>query len=177
MTELNNHQIIIRHFKTHHNKINYSNSYKEAVPYINFINKYINKYNITDIEIITSPLERTLMTSLIIYIKLCDTNNIKIHKPKISKYLERDPSKERNNSIKKYFNKNYKSAGNLVLNITHSSIYSTVFTGIISGMNDNINDKINIDDIVKNKKISEHSLSFINDCNNKIKYGFNLKME
>lgn len=169
-----NHHIIIRHFKTHNNKIDYTNSYKEALPYINFIKKYISKFGINEIEIRTSPLERTLITSLILYIKIKDIEGINIHKPRINKYLERDPSKERQDSILKHFKSNYKTENKLIINITHSSVYSRVFTSLMSGMS---KETIHLKDITNEKKIHAHSLSFLTDINNEVKYGFNLLME
>lgn len=169
-----NHQLIIRHFKTLNNKIDYTNSYKEAIPYINFIKKYINKFGIKEIEIRTSPLERTLITSLILYIKIKDIEGITVHKPRINKYLERDPSKKRQESINKYFKSNYKTENKLIINVTHSSVYAKVFTSLMSGMS---TDEINLKDISNEKRIHAHSLSFLTDIGSDIKYGFNLLME
>jgi len=172
--EENNHHIIIRHFRTHNNKIDYTNSYKEAIPYINFIKRYINKFGIKDIEIRTSPLERTLITSLILYVKFKDMEGINIHKPRINKYLERDPSKQKQDLILKHFKSNYKTQNKLVINVTHSSVYSRVFTSLMSGMND---ENVNLKDITSNRKIHAHTLSFLTDIGSDIKYGFNLLME
>lgn len=172
--EEKNHHIIIRHFKTHNNRIDYTNSYKEANPYINFIKKYINKFGIKDIEIYTSSLERTLMTSLILYIKIKDIDGINIHKPRINKYLERDPSKQKQDLILKHFKSNYKTQNKLVINITHSSVYSRVFTSLMSGMND---ENVNLKEITNDRTIYAHSLSFLTDIGSDIKYGFNLLME
>jgi hypothetical protein len=169
-----NHHIIIRHFKTHNNKIDYTNSYKESIPYINFIKKYISKFNINEIEIRTSPLERTLITSLILYIKIKDMEGINVHKPRINRYLERDPSKQRVESILKHFKSNYKTGNKLVINITHSSVYSRVFTSLMTGMS---SENVNLKDISNEKKIHAHSLSFLTDTGSEIKYGFNLLME
>lgn len=172
--EEKNHHIIIRHFKTYNNRIDYINSYKEAIPYINFIKKYINKFRIKDIEIYTSSLERTLITSLILYIKIKDIDGINIHKPRINKYLERDPSKQKQDLILKYFKSNYKTQNKLVINITHSSVYSKVFIALMSGMND---ENVNLKEITNDRRIHAHSLSFLTDIGSDIKYGFNLLME
>ena len=37
---VNNHHVIIRHFKTRNDKINYSRCYDEATPYIDFLKSY-----------------------------------------------------------------------------------------------------------------------------------------
>ncbi len=170
-----NHQIVIRHFKTESNeRIDYTHSYKEAEPYINFIKKYISKFGIKEIDIKTSPLERTLMTSLILYIKLSDIVGLTVHKPRIEKYLERDPSKNKLDQTFKKFKNDYKTDGKLVINITHSSVYSTVFLGLMSGMN---NENTKLSDITNNKKIHHHSLSFLADIDSEVKYGFNILME
>jgi hypothetical protein len=169
-----NHHIIIRHFKTHNNRIDYTNSYKEAIPYVNFIKKYVSKFGIKEIEIRTSPLERTLMTSLILYIKLKDTEGLNIHKPRINKYLERDPTKSKQEVLMKHFKSNYKTDNKLIISITHSSVYARIFLGLMSGMSKEI---INMKDLTKEKKIHAHSLSFLTDINNEIKYGFNILMD
>jgi hypothetical protein len=168
--EDNNHQIIIRHFKTHNNKINYKDSYDEATPYINFITKYIKKYGIKKIKIKTSPIERTLLTALVLYIKIKDIENISVSKPVIDENLVRDPLQKNKDSIIKYYKKNYKTKSRLVINITHSSTYPQVFTGLMQGMNIYNN-------ITNIAKIHTHSLSYITDYNNKKKYGYNYKME
>ena len=49
-TKTGNHHIIIRHFKTKNDKINYSKCYDESKPYIKFIKSYIEKNNIKEIE-------------------------------------------------------------------------------------------------------------------------------
>ena len=171
-----NHHIIIRHFKTKNDKLNYSKSYNEAVPYINFLKSYIEKYNINEVIIYTSSYERTLMTSLIIYIELKEILNHKIYiqKPVLNKYLERQTNKTKHQSIVNHFKSAYNSKGVLVINITHSSIYLKVFHGLLQGMN---NEDLDINKIVDDTHIHSHSLSFLTDISSEVKYGFNIKME
>lgn len=169
-----NHQMVIRHFKTHHNRINYPQSYKEAIPYINFIKKYMEKFSLKEIVIKTSPIERTLMTSLILYIKLKELDIYDINKPIIDKNLERDPTKEKKDNIINHYKKNYDSGEKLVINVTHSSVYSNLFVGLMSGMNEA---DIKLKDISDEKRIHAHSLSFLTDYKDEVKYGFNILME
>lgn len=173
---VNNHHIIIRHFKTKNDKINYSRCYEEATLYINFLKLYIEKYDINEIEIETSSYERTLMTSLIIYIELQEqlNNKIHIHKPKLNKYLERQTDKTKQQSILNYFKSYSNTKGKLIIKITHSSIYLKIFHGLLQGIN---NKEINIKKITDNTHIHSHSLSFITDIGDEIKYAFNIKME
>ena len=172
----NNHHIIIRHFKTKNDKLNYSKSYDEAVPYINFLKSYIEKYNINEVIIYTSSYERTLMTSLILYIELKEILNYKIHiqKPLLSKYLERQTNKFKQQSIVNHFKSDYNTKGKLIINITHSSIYLKVFHGLLQGMN---SEDLDINKLVDNIHIHSHSLSFLTDISSEVKYGFNIKME
>ncbi len=171
-----NHHIIIRHFKTKNDKIDYTKCYEEAIPYIKFIKSYIEKNNITEIEFNTSIYDRTLMTSLILFIELSESVGDKyyIKKPVVSKYLERQTNHIKQQNVINYFKSKYKTKGKLIISITHSSIYLKVFTGLIIGMN---NDNVDIDTIVQEKHIHSHSLSYLTDKGDEVKYGFNIKME
>ncbi len=171
-----NHHIIIRHFKTKNDKIDYTKCYDEAIPYIKFIKAYIEKNNITEIEFNTSLYDRTLMTSLILFIELSDSvgNNYDITKPVVSKYLERQTNHLKQQNVVNHFKSKYKTKGKLIISVTHSSIYLKVFTGLITGMN---GDKVDIDSIAKEKHIHSHSLSYLTDKGDEVKYGFNIKME
>ncbi len=171
-----NHHIIIRHFKTKNDKIDYTKCYDEAIPYIKFIKAYIEKNNITEIEFNTSLYDRTLMTSLILFIELSDSvgNNYDITKPVASKYLERQTNHLKQQGVVNHFKSKYKTKGKLIISVTHSSIYLKVFTGLITGMN---GDKVDIDSIAKEKHIHSHSLSYLTDKGDEVKYGFNIKME
>lgn len=64
------HTFLIRHFKTKNEQINYSGAYDEAQLYIDNIMKCVELNNIKHIDIFVSDTERTLLTSLVIYIKL-----------------------------------------------------------------------------------------------------------
>ena len=171
-----NHHIIIRHFKTKNDKIDYTKCYDEAIPYIKFIKAYIEKNNITEIEFNTSTYDRTLMTSLILFIELSDSldHNYNITKPVSNKYLERQTNHMKQQSIVNHFKSKYKTKGKLIISVTHSSIYLKVFTGLIIGMNES---DVDIDSIIEEKHIHSHSLSYLTDRGDEVKYGFNIKME
>lgn len=169
-----NHHIIIRHFKTKDDKINYSKCYLEAIPYIKFIKSYINKYNIQEVEIYTSSYDRTLITSLILYIELNELfENIIIQKPVLNKNLDREVNSLKHQLIINNFKSNYKTKGKLHINITHSSVYLKVFSGLLMGMNDNVD----INKVINDTYIHTHSLSYLSDLDKEVKYGFNIKME
>ena len=169
-------QIIIRHFKTQNNKIDYKNSYEEAKPYILFIKKYVEQNNIKEIDIYTSPQERTLITSLVIHMYLRDLKNIVIHKPRINEHLNRDPLKRKIDSLLQYFSSHIKTNENkLTINVTHSSVYSTIFVGLLCGTNNECSHKY--DSMYVKKKIHEHSLSWIKSNTNKNDFDFNMRME
>ncbi len=173
--ETNNHHIIIRHFKTKNDKIDYNKCYDEAKPYVKFIKTYVEKYGIYEIELRTSSYERTLMTSLIIYITLKDyLPHLVIEKPKIYKYLERQTNKLKQKEVINHFKKHNLTNNKLVINITHSSIYLKVFTGLIMGLSE---ENIDIDKLIQERHIHSHSLSYLTDINDEVKYSFNIKME
>jgi hypothetical protein len=171
-----NHHIIIRHFKTKNDKIDYTKCYEEAIPYIKFIKAYIEKNNITEIEFNTSTYDRTLMTSLILFIELSYSlgNNYNIAKPIVNKYLERQTNHMKQQVVVNHFKSKYKTKGKLIISVTHSSIYLKVFTGLIIGMNEG---DVDIDSIAEEKHIHSHSLSYLTDGGDEVKYGFNIKME
>ena len=170
--------IIIRHFKTSHNKINYENCYKEAGPYIEFINKYIKDHDINEIYIYTSAQDRTFITGLVICaeLQLHKSNNIFISNPIINKNIDRDPFKKHKKSIAKYFSTNVKkycnndNSNKLIIYVTHSSVYYTIFKSIVDTLKNK--DSINI----SSRRIHYNSLSYISKNDKKIKYEFNLEM-
>ena len=171
-----NHHIIIRHFKTKNDKIDYTKCYNEAIPFIKFIKAYIDKNNIKEIEFNTSIYDRTLMTALILFIELSDSlgHNYYIKKPVSSKYLERQTNQMKQQVIVNHFKSKYKTKGKLIISVTHSSIYLKVFTGLIIGMNE---DDVDIDSIAQEKHIHSYSLSYLTDKGDEVKYGFNIKMD
>lgn len=169
-----NHQILIRHFKTKDDKINYSKCYLESIPYIKFIKSYIDKYNIHEVEIHTSSYERTLITALILYIELSELfKNITVQKPVLNKFLDRQINSLKHPVILNNFKCNYKTKGKLFINITHSSIYIKVFSGLLLGMNENVD----INKVINDTYIHTHSLSYLSDLDKEVKYGYNFKME
>ncbi len=172
-------QIVIRHFKTYRNKINYKNNYDEARPYVSMIKKYIDMNGIKEIFIYTSPQERTIITSLVLHMYLRDFQNVTVHKPKINDNLDRDPNKKNISGIYNYFynySKNHSSQNKkLFIHVTHSSVYSAVFLGLLCGTNNECPNSL--EHLVNNKRIHSHSISWIKYFNGKMDFDFNIKME
>lgn len=166
----NIHHILIRHFKTKNEQIDYNNSYDEAEPYVKFILNYVKKYHINEISILSSSAERTLLTGLVLFIKLEQDQHLKniiIEKPKIDEKLFRDPTHSNVENTQDYY-KNYSDFSNnkLIIHITHSSVYRVIFEGILSTFEDN---QEVIKKITRERRIHSNSLSYINNIkkNNK----------
>lgn len=175
MTNIKN-IIIIRHFKTSHDsdnneKIIYDNALIDSNLFINFIYKYLkeNTY-IKDITFISSPQDRTIMTSLIIcsHLKTALKNkDYNINDPIIDNILDRDPNKKINLDIlKKYLKKeiNEKFNGDtLYIFVTHSSIIYNLYKSIIEIYSKEID--------FSKKHIYTNSLTYIQiiDINNEYK--------
>lgn len=182
--DANQHIFLIRHFKTNcEERINYSNSYDEAKLYIDEIVKCIKKYHIKKINMYVSDVDRTLLTSLIIHIKLCDIINtngydVTINKPEVDDYLFRDPRRERCSYITDYFkNKNKRckdknAEHTMVINVTHSSCYRSIYKGYLQGI---FKDSYLIEDIIKDARINSNGMSYITNFS-KNKYYYNRKM-
>jgi hypothetical protein len=165
------HIFIIRHFETDNNeKINYQNSIKEVVSFIKVINEYIKKFNINEIDIITSPQDRTLITGLILSNYLKDINNIKVNSPTIDNIIDRDPKKKRREEIKHHFKhtKSIYKNKTIIIYVTHSSVYYTIFESILKN--------IGVKTINESNKIHKYSLSYINKNNKNVEYLFNLNL-
>ena len=171
---------VIRHFKTLKGteQINYTDSYSEAEPYIKKLKELINDNKIELVKIKSSPQDRAILTSLILYIKLKDIltqNSIKIVKPEVEKYLDRDPSKKNTEKIKQFFikycSKKSKSEKVIVINITHSSVYHTVYKAMFDGMTGKNNKE------PKKTHIHGNSISYIEYINDKtVNWEFNIPM-
>lgn len=178
--------IIMRHLKTYKDtkkqeKIIYDDAFEKTKSYVAFLIKVLEKNaNITNIKIVCSPQERTLMTGLILSSSLKSQfikndklkKNINIMDPIIEKHIDRDPKKERNN---KYYldaiNTHYKT-DTICIFITHSSIIYNLYKCILENIKN-----IKLDDF--DKKIKSYSLSYIykNKNKNKIYNKFNIDMK
>lgn len=175
---------IIRHFETTtDNNKNKKISYKKSLIYlelfVNFIKKHIseNPY-IKSIKFYTSEHDRTIITAYMLFSKLQTDiilNNIEsidIHKPEISDIIDRDPKKNKHQSVcKQIINKiepKFKS-DTLYIFITHSSLISNLFKCFYNIYTDNDIKKID-------KKIHSYSLSFISKIDDKLTYKFNVNM-
>lgn len=169
------HNILIRHFKTKDESIDYANSYNEASLYIKFITKYMKKYKLTKINMYTSSTERTLLTSLILYICLYEKsdNNFIINKPIIDVKLYRDPTRERREEISRYYKNFHSDNKTLNIHVTHSSTYKSIFIGLLENIISNQNE---IKSITEESKIHSNTLSYVNDISNKHKYAFNISL-
>lgn len=177
--------IIIRHFKTTNNKnkeekIIYEDAFDQAKPFINFINKYINKYDKIDkIKFISSPQDRTIITGLIISSILKSDiieNKIKkiiIEDPIIEEVIDRDPHKKKHITTCKVLSKKISEEydeNTLYIFITHSSLIYNTFSCLL---NSHLKNKL--DNFAE--KIHSYSLSYIVKRNNKITYEFNKNLK
>jgi hypothetical protein len=176
---------IIRHFKTFVDsndveKINYEKGFEHSKPFVDFIGKFIEKNSkINKIKFITSPQDRTIITSLIISSDL-KTNilkdkirNIEIIDPIIDKKIDRDPHKKRKNYRCNYLKKQIYSEfdeNTIYIYITHSSVIYNSFKCII----DSVSNKITTD---FNEKIHGFSLSYLIKSKDKIVFEFNKNMK
>lgn len=169
---MSKHIIIIRHFKTDkYNKINYNTANNDAELFIKTIMNYIINNNINEVRFITSPQERTILTSLIICNILKDNiKDINILNPIINNIIDRDPKHNNKHEIQKYFKsivKNY-TKNTLYIYITHSSVYHTIFQSIVNILNEK--------KYIKKEKIYHYSLSIISFNSKELYYKFNIDM-
>ena len=176
---------IIRHFKTFYDsndleKIRYEKGFDQSKFFVEFIGKFIDKNpKINKIKFITSPQDRTIITSLIIssnlktYILKQKIRNIEIIDPVIDKQVDRDPKKKRKDNVCGYFKNKIQSEFNdntIYIYITHSSIIYNTFKCII----DNMVHKTTTD---FNEKIHGFSLSYLIKSKDKIHFEFNKNMK
>lgn len=167
--------IIIRHFKTCNERINYEESLIISDNFIKKIIEHMEYNNINDIIIYTSDTDRTIVTALILVVKLKDYN-INVKFPQIENNLNRDPFHERIEITQNYFD-NFKFDNNkLVIFITHSSVYEYLYKILLLKLSNKIL-KDNIFDLKKNNtRIFSYSMSYINLKNDKLKSKFNIDM-
>lgn len=165
---------VVRHLSTVDERINYDKSYKEIRSTVKSIRKVAKDYNVEDIKIYTSSEDRTLLTSLILYIKLKEKMpEVKIRKPELNSMIERDPKRSRSESIKKYFKeknkfKDSKKSPKIIIYVTHSSCYRNICRGLILGITVDIKD---IEAMLKEMYICDHAVSLIdNFCPQNIYY-------
>lgn len=167
------HIIILRHFKTKNNKVNYDNSYEESEAYIKFIYSYIKKHKIKNIIFECSPQDRTWITCLTLYTILrTKSNEYSMELPTVNEILDRDPQKIKKGLINNYYVDKKKQKNDdktLIIYGTHSSVYQTIFNSVISQYSNSTK--------IRNEKIHSNSLSFITINKASIQYGFNLNMK
>lgn len=176
---------IIRHFKTFYDsndyeKIRYEKAFEYSKPFVDFIGKFIEKNpKINRIKFITSPQDRTVITSLIISSDL-KTNilkekirNVEIIDPIIDKIVDRDPKNNRKDFVCNYFKKRINSDFNentIYIYITHSSVIYSTFKCII----DNLVHKTTTDFA---ERIHCFSLSYLIKSKDKVIFEFNKNMK
>ena len=160
--------MIIRHFKTEKDeRINYNKSQEYIKYFIKIIKSYILDNKTKKIKIYTSDCDRTIITSLLIYIKLKDELNISILSPNTDIMLNRDPNKKKYPEIKKYFNDYVFNENELIIFFTHSSIYTHLLNSILENKIDNFKH------ICNKKRVHSFSISHIGYKKN-INYKFNI---
>ena len=173
---------IIRHFKTSYDsdkneRLIYDNALKDSNLFVNFIYKYLkeNSY-IKNITFISSPQDRTIITSLIIcnHLKTVLKNkDYNINDPIIDNILDRDPNRKiKLDILKKYFKKEINEKFNedtLYILITHSSKIYNLYKSIIEIYSKEID--------FSKKHIYTNSLTYIQiiDKNNDYKKSDNKK--
>jgi len=176
--------LILRHFKTEgkhqEEKIIYKDAFEQAKPFIQFIKKYIEKYNnVNRIVFVSSPQERTIMTGLILSSILKGEiieqkmKKIDIIDPVIDKAIDRDPHKKKHvktcKILKQKINNEYKE-DDLYIFVTHSSLIYNTFKCLLNNFA-----KTEKDDF--SERIHSFSVSSITKVNNRLTYEFNRNLK